>query len=99
MYCVVKDILVKLKKGGPFQIWSYQITKLSSPHETLIKLQLPNYQVTLYIYNFFCKGNFGRNLERGDPYKCGNTKIPDYQTTKVSSPHKTFGTLSFEKKT
>ena len=40
MYFVVNDILVKLRKGGPFQMWSYQITKLSSPHETFGTLTL-----------------------------------------------------------
>ena len=83
--------LIKKNVGG---IWTE-----TKKGETLIKVELPIYQVTLYIYNFFCKGILGNHLERGDPYKRGNTKLPKYQTTKLSSPQKTFGTLSIEKET
>ena len=38
------------------------------PYKTGIT-KIPSF---LYIYNFFCKGNLGRNLKRGDPYYCGH---------------------------
>ena len=93
MYFVVKDILVKLRKGGGLpnvKLPNYQVIK-STRHiwyidfekEKVVRGDPYQHGVTklpsYFVYHTKnCMGYLSRNLERGDPYKTGITKLPSY---------------------
>ena len=74
-------------------MWSYQVTKLSSPHKSFSKLTLKKkvergdpYQhgvtklPSYFVYlKFFLMGHLSRNWERWDPFKSEVTKLLSYQ--------------------